>query len=139
MESETNTNTNPIKKSNSTKPLKKNSDLELEDLKKNMLNEIWKEEKCIKIKTKNSIDSIAWNFNDTKIAVACWRESIYIYNLSSTIAQIESQLPSILDFANGRIAWHPFENKLAYMGYLNQKNIILFYDSEEKKKLPKFV
>lgn len=131
MESEIDTNTHTKKKSNSTQHLRNNSDEELKNLTKRMQDEIWKEEKYIQLKVNYSIESIAWNFNDTKIAVGCWRECIYIFNLSSSITQIENQKPTITDFTNGNIAWHPSKNKLAYMGFLNLKNCILFYDSEK--------
>ena len=138
MESEINTITN-TNKSNSTKLLKKNSDEELDSLKKKMKDEIWKEEKCIKANIIYSIDSIAWNFDDSKIAAACWRECIYIYNVNSQMEQIDHQKPAVKDYENGRIAWHPSKNKLVYLGSLNNKIYIYFYDCEKNivtEKIP---
>ena len=71
-----------------------------------------------------SIESIAWNYNDTKIAVACYGEKIIVLDHEFKI------IDRIDEYKEGKISWHSKKNILAFLG---SNNCIKFYEFENKK------
>ena len=71
---------------------------------------------------RNSVESVMWNFDDSKIAVACRMEHIFVWDVKSN-----ELIKTIEKYEIGNIAWHPKKNIIAY---LSSQTSIKFYDIE---------
>lgn len=92
--------------------------------KKELRNEICNENaKLFKSdEIRSSIESISWNYDDSKLAISNWKESIAIWNIKEN--QIEKK---VKEFEFGKIAWHSKKNLLAF---LSSHQCIKFYEIE---------
>lgn len=73
---------------------------------------------------KNSIESIAWNYDDTKVAIACFGEKIMILDNEFQV------LDKIDEYQEGKISWHKKKNILAFLG---SNKSLKFYQVEGRK------
>ena len=96
----------------------------LEDNKKIVDANIWRSLNPYVPVMKNTIESIAWNYNNTKIAVACFGEKIIILDHEF------KELAKIDEYKEGKISWHKKKNILAFLG---SNKSLKFYQFESRK------
>ena len=58
----------------------------------------------------NSIETVSWNSDGSKMALACWHEHIFIWNVKSN-----EIIKKINEFHIGNLTWHPKRNFLGYL------------------------
>ena len=72
----------------------------------------------------HSIESMAWNFDESLLAVADWGSSLFICEVRQKENLENLKLIKRIDqFQNGELSWHPTENLIAFLGKNNKINI----------------
>lgn len=102
-------------------PIERNESVE--KTKEDLMKEICRSESFFHQDCK-SITSIAWNFDDNKLAVACWKDSIYIYEIKHN--EEPRRVGQVLEFQDGKVAWHPTNDKIAFFGKNDKINVFDF-------------
>lgn len=69
----------------------------------------------------NSIESVAWNFDGTLLAVADWGNSVFICEVKAKEnLKVKTRANN---FKCGELSWHPAKNLLAFLGKNDKINI----------------
>ena len=106
-----------------------NENKTIEELRTSLSNKLWKLSNSFDIKPK--IQTICWNFDDSKIAAGIGSDQINIWDLKS------NTLIKEISEVNQGIAWHPNEDKLIYYAINEFINVLdLKSDNVNAKTIP---